>query len=563
MIMKKIYIASLLSVFLFTGCELERLPETTLTDLDFWKEESHIRGASARLYSEDLSGNDRIKYLEGFYHDTRADELTKVASDNVSSGNWTVPPKSDNEWRNPYRRIYVANNIIEKGAQAEISEAKLNRWLAESYFFRAYHYFGLVKKYGGVPIILKTFDSTEDGDVYKGRNTREEVIAQCYKDLEFAVQWLPEHKNLPADDWGRVTRSSALALTARIGLYIGTLTKYHNLEGNAKDHLKKSIDACELLLQKGHDLYPDFQKLFYFEAEGPGNKEALFVKVYGPNGAGTIVHGNSRGMENSVSVTRQMIDLFLYDDGLPREKSPKTPVIETSFDTALENRDPRLLMTVYKRNEIAYKDAYVPFGNQHGNGYSLKKGFILSEWGTNSKETVDKMLIRYAEVLITYAEALYEYNGSITDEQLEKTVNKMCDRVGFTIKLTNAFVSNNGLDMLEEIRRERTVEFIDENFRYDDIIRWKIAEKVLPKSIVGAKFVESETNKTRDELKARLTDADGKLNGKFVYPQADMYVIDLEDSRGFNPARDYLYPIPLNEIALTGGNITQNPGWTN
>jgi hypothetical protein len=171
------------------------------------------------------------------------------------------------------------------------------------------------------------------------------------------------------------------------------------------------------------------------------------------------------------------------------------------------------------------------------------------------------MLIRYAEILVTYAEALYEYNGSITNEQLERTINPIRRRAGFDVKLTNEFVSVNGLDMLEEIRRERTVEFIDENFRFDDIIRWKIAEKVLPQYIVGAKFVESETSKERSNLQARLTDANGMLNGVKVYDQEDMYVIELKESRRFDPKKDYLYPIPLNEIALTNNAITQNPGW--
>ena len=57
------------------------------------------------------------------------------------------------------------------------------------------------------------------------------------------------------------------------------------------------------------------------------------------------------------------------------------------------------------------------------------------------------MLIRYAEVLISYAELLYEYNGSITDVQLDATVNALRKRAGFNVKLTNGFVTANGLDM--------------------------------------------------------------------------------------------------------------------
>lgn len=552
--MKKITILLLLSVVFITSCELNRLPETILTDLDFWRTEKDLRGACNRLYNQ----------LEGFSHDSRSDELVKTASDAISSGSWSLSTLKDSvEWRDPFRRIYVSNNIIDKSVNVEIPQENKNRWLAEARFFRAYHYFGLVKKYGGVPLILRSFDGTDYPEIFKGRDSREDVIAQCYEDLEFAAEWLPTRANLPEADWGRATHSAALALTARIGLYVGTLTKYHNLEGDARNHLKKSIDAVELVMKEGHELFPDFQTLFYFDGEGSGNKENIFVKVYGPNGTPTVYHSNSRGMENSVSITRQMVDLFLYEDGLPREKSPLRIVTETSFDDVFVKRDPRLSMTAFKIGEKAYKGNYVPFDNQHGNGYSLKKGFMLEEWSTTSRESVDKMLIRYGEVLITYAEALYEYNGSITDSQLNLTVNALRDRAGFDAKLTNEFVTKNALDMLEEIRRERTVELLDEGFRYDDIIRWKIAEKVLPTNIIGARFVDDETSKERKNLENRLTDENGMLNGKKVYDQKDMNVIELEDSRKFNPERDYLYPIPTKEIALTNGAITQNPGWEN
>ena len=67
-----------------------------------------------------------------------------------------------------------------------------NRWVAEAYFFRAYNYFELVKKYGDVPLILKVFNSTSDADVVRARDSRETVIQQCYDDLEFALEWLPD-----------------------------------------------------------------------------------------------------------------------------------------------------------------------------------------------------------------------------------------------------------------------------------------------------------------------------------------------------------------------------------
>ena len=90
------------------------------------------------------------------------------------------------------------------------------------------------------------------------------------------------------------------------------------------------------------------------------------------------------------------------------------------------------------------------------------------------------------------AEAKFELNGAITDADLNLTINALRTRAGFAPKLTNAFVTTNNLSMREEIRRERTVELAMEGFRYDDLIRWKTAETVLPGNLLGAKFIAAE-----------------------------------------------------------------------
>ena len=540
-------------MMLLTSCELDRLPETTLADNTFWQSETDLRGACNKLYVD----------LPGFDHDRRADDIIGTAANGTSSGNWSLPSTAG-DWTNPYNRIGVCNNIITKGAEAPLSDAQKNRWLAEAYFFRAFHFFDLVKKYGDVPLILKAFDSTSDPDIKMARTPREEVILQCYSDLKFAEEWLPEIDAVSSDaDWGRVSKSAARALMMRIGLYEGTFVKYHGLASDSKAHLKVAVDAAERIIKSGkHALYPDYQKLFYFDGEGRQNKENVFVKVYGPNGAGaTIMHGNSRQLENGVSVTRQTIDQYLYTDGLPREKSVLVMVPEIHYNDIFENRDPRLAMTIYHKDEEAYKGGYTPFSNQHGNGYGIKKGFMLDEWTTNSKETVDKMIIRYAEVLLSYAEALFELNGSITDQQLDMTVNAIRARSGFQAKLTNDFAKQNGLSILDEIRRERLVEFIDEGLRYNDIIRWKIAEKVLPVTMLGLKYNEDDTSAQREDLQSRLTTEGGMYKGQKVCDQADIYVIEEAGTRSFNPARDYYYPIPTYEIATSEGSVVQNPGW--
>lgn len=554
--MKRIFGYSLLAVQLLSmaSCSLSMEPESTMTDAAYWKTEGDLRGACNRFY-EQMNGNNDLG--TGFSHDYRSDELSKNGNANsVSSGSWLVP-STNGAWTDAYWRIFIANNILEKAPKSEVSEKVLNKYLAEARFFRAFFYFELVKKYGDVPLLLKAINKTTDPDIMMPRTPRAEVIAQVYEDLEYAAKWLPDIDH--TDKWGRASSDAALAMIARVGLYEGTHAKYHNTGIDSKSNLKKSIDAAEKLIATNRfELYPDFEGLFQLEAEGRGNKESIFVKEYGPNGGATTTHSNSRQMENAACLTRNMVDLFLYTDGLPREKSPLKVSPETSYDDVFMDRDPRLAMTIFKIEEEAYKGPFRPFG--FSTGYSLKKGFSIEQWNTSNKEYIDKMIIRYAEVLLTYAEALFEYNDQISDSQLDMTVNEVRRRAGMPAMLTNAFVSQNGLDMREEIRRERTVEFIDENKRYDDIIRWKIAEKVLPVDLIGAKFTD-ESGRQREEYESHLTQA-GRIKGRVAYGEEDdMYVIEFAEDRRFDPAKDYLYPVPLYEIAQSGNAVTQNPGW--
>ena len=98
--------------------------------------------------------------------------------------------------------------------------------------------------------------------------------------------------------------------------------------------------------------------------------------------------------------------------------------------------------------------------------------------------------------------------------------------------------------MREEIRRERRVELAQEGFRYWDLIRWKTAETELPKPVLGNYFFKSEYGTS---TAVKLTPA--------------TYILVQDASfRRFDPARDYLFPIPLNEVSLND-QLTQNPGW--
>src|SRR5690606_32584593 len=194
------------------------------------------------------------------------------------------------DWNNPYRDIFTANNILEKGEKAQVSDEIRNRYFGEARFFRASAYFSLVQKYGDVPLLLKTLD-TDAPELTMPRTPKAEVIQAIYNDLDFAAQWLPTHQQLPANQYGRITKSSALALKARVALYVGTRAKFHN-DGDWQPHLTIAVQAAQAVMDQGHALYPTYDGLFQHEAEGPSNTESLFVKIYGVSAANLIVGHN-------------------------------------------------------------------------------------------------------------------------------------------------------------------------------------------------------------------------------------------------------------------------------
>jgi len=162
------------------------------------------------------------------------------------------------------------------------------------------------------------------------------------------------------------------------------------------------------------------------------------------------------------------------------------------------------------------------------------------------------MNIRYAEVLLILAEALYEKNGSISDTDLNRTINALRDRVGL-IHLTNDLVNSNDLEMLTEIRRERTVELAYEGFRYTDLRRWKLAEVFLPVSLKGVKYVgsEFETTAPNDDL----------VIGVDIEVDADGFIIADDISGRTFSDKLYLSAIPLDQIKLNPNLLPNNPGW--
>lgn len=523
----------------FNACDVDRLPETQLSDPAFWKTEADLIAATNYLYT----------FLPGLPNtdDNWSDETYARAPNTISDGS-RIAAATDGGFNNPYRLIRAANNIIEKAPQAAatgVSATTIDRYIGEAQFFRAWAYFSLLQRYGGVPLVLTALKENSP-ELEAPAATREAIVEAIYRDLDFAASKLPLPKTLGAAGYGRISNTAALAFKARVALFEGTRSKFHAY-GEPNKHLALAVAAAKAVIDsKEHSLFGNYYNLFQLAGEGFANKENILVRKYGVSLADNVVnHNAARNLENgSASPTKSLVDSYLMTDGLPTTKSPlyQAPVVSTDIFT---NRDERLSASIMKRGD-AYIGSNPVFSIAplvfNFTGFCPRKYFNIDDW-TNQRSYIDGILIRYAEVLLIYAEAKFELEGSISDADLELSVNLLRTR-GKIAKLSNAFVTDNGLDMRTELRRERRVELAMEGFRYWDLNRWKTAEVELVKPILGNFFFKTEFGTATT---VKLT--------------ADNYIL-VQDSnfRKFDPAKDYLWPLPINEISLNP-SLKQNPGW--
>jgi hypothetical protein len=533
------------------GCSpLDLGPKDQISDPSFWNSPDQFQ----------LAAND-------FYFSLKGPNYTEVNSDiafgsgatvdlsAVSNGSYLAPANSP-VWDDAYTGIRATNYLLQKAAESGLG-AQIDRWVGEARFFRAYHYWNLVKTYGGVPLITKVLD-VSSAEVYTPRSTQQQIIDFIIGDLDTAVTKLVKQSQLSGSELGRVTQGAALALKARAALYEGTWLKYHG-GGDPAPYLAAAVTAAEQLIASGeYQLYtgqgPQSYK-YLFILQGDDSKEVILARRYW---AGRATHNWTRELWfNYMIPTKKLADMYLATDGLPITSSPLFQGYD-SLTSEFQNRDPRMAMTfVVPGSDVFQESGFQPvFPGFRGSsatrtGYMLRKFLDETVEATQFAGEYDFKEFRYGEVLLILAEALFERDGVISDADLTRTINVLRGRVGMPA-LTNAFVAGNGLDMLTEIRRERTVELAFEGFRREDLRRWQTAETEMPQAMRGVKFVGTEYA-TRDTSVHAGRDVQVDAGG-FIVAEAAA-------SRQFIVPKHYLDPIPLQQIQLSHGTLTQNPGW--
>ena len=569
--MKRIInILSIAAAALFASACMDLSPKAQLSDAQVWSSPANYSLFANQFYgwTRDFQGSDYMcSWTDGVHSDTRSD-LVATPNLNVYSAGSNSIPSTDGNYKTLYKRIYYTNLLLKNAAEFE-PKADIAIPMGEAYFFRAYFYFELVQIFGDV-IYTDTPLDMDSEKLYGKRNDRLEVIRHCVDDLKKAAELLPE---MPTED-GRVAKGAANAFLSRVALYEGSWQKFHNNNASAANELFATAAAAAkaVIDSKAYSLFysdalggkDSYRYMFILENTDcnpakltkADNKEYIFshrhdeaTKKIGTN----ITHG---AQNSGVYVTRKLADMYRCQDGLPIAKSPKFQGY-TGQNTEFADRDNRMNATLlrhgqkYWNNDGKWRNTWTAADEEDALTCDRRSqsGYINNKWATERKvddtnEGYDYPVIRYAEVLLNYAEAVYEQGESISDADLDLSLNLVRQRSNpDMVKLSNSLVSANGLSMREEIRAERTVELALEGFRVDDLKRWKTAETEMPQNLRGIPmtgwFATNWTNQTRP------LDADGS--------------IILYDGRVW-AEKNYLYPIPSDELQLNP-ELGQNKGW--
>jgi len=279
----------------------------------------------------------------------------------------------------PYDRIRVINVLINQlpAYASNFTPDQVNEWLGEAYFCRAYTYFGLVKRYGGVPIVKNVIDANASiASLQIPRNTEEDVYNFIGSDLDSAFALMKDPGNSAPQ--GTASKYAAAALKSRTMLYAGTIAKYGATNyvdgparqkgftgipaGDAGKFFQAAYDAAKLV--EGHFSlytggYPD-KVQNYVDVFLKPNNENIFMRQYS-------LSDPNRNSDNAGphSWDATMTCRIMTADGLSRayptldfverfgSLSPRivdgsgAPVRFNDRADLMQGQEPRLLATVY------------------------------------------------------------------------------------------------------------------------------------------------------------------------------------------------------------------------
>ncbi|MBT34271.1 MAG: RagB/SusD family nutrient uptake outer membrane protein [Thalassobius sp.] len=450
-----------------------------------------------------------------------------------------------NLWTSAYAYIRRTNLFMEKTTDSSIEGDVLASMEGEMRFIRAYLYFDLLRWYGSVPLITRTFE-LDDESLAVSRSSAEEIAAFIVEECNTAITQLP---SITDGDYelGRASVEAAMALKARTLLYAAS--PLFNESGD-QSKWQSASDANKAVMELSTvGLIADASE-YGAMFTGDNTSEVIFSRYFTEvNNQGWGINlwlfPSSAGGWANTTPTQDLVDSYELTNGM----SPANP--ESGYDDQdpYVNRDPRFYETIlyngapFKSGEYEYfldkddptnsalagKDSRYSTASPHNasrTGYNFRK-WVQENEGEYSGNTGPWIVFRLAEFYLNYAEAQIALGN---ETEARTAINAIRERVGMPA------ISDTGDELVERYRSERRVELVLEDHRFFDIRRWEIGPEIMTKPATGVD----------------------------VYKNGDVYeyIYDMtaDDTRTWDE-RMYLLPIPIDEIQRSGNSLDQNPGY--
>lgn len=569
---------------LLSGCSkdfMERYPTDQVAPQNFFRSE-----------------NEFISYTNGFYrylpaagdvYGEAADNIIKSTVNAEISGTRIVPT-TDSRWS--WAELRNINFLLNNPSALNYKDpAVRDRYFGLAKFFRAVFYFEKVRWYGDVPWYGEVIENNDVENLMKGRDSRTLVMDSIMADLDFAIEHLPAARSVE-----RVTRWTALALKSRIALYEGTWRKYHteyNLP-EAERFLQLAADASLTFInESGYTIYN--------KTTGPSGKpyQDLFASLNADEVMDEVIlarrYSNELALRHNLQfyitartqgkpgLEKSLVNSYLMADGTRFTDRPGYDTLE--FYEEVQNRDPRLAQTIrtpgYTR--IGQTTSLAPDFEATMTGYQPIKWMNIVAMDGNNQSYHDMVLFRAGEVLLNYAEAKAEM-GTLSQEDIDRSVKKLRDRVGMPSLdmitananpdpyLADAYrnVSGSNKGVILEIRRERRIELVMENnLRWEDIMRWKeghlLMRPFLGMYFPGAGLYDLNRDGRNDvEIyngsKPPATGPYQIATSDLTNPDGGNIYTNRNIIKTFREDRDYLWPLPIEDLELNK-NLQQNSNW--
>ena len=503
----------------------------------------------------------------------------------IAKWTFTAVPATAGAWSTPYTEIRRANTLIAAvpGIDA-MSDASKNNWIGVGRLYRAWQHYKVVRGYGDCYWVDKELDSSDEDILYGARQPRNDVMDKVLEDLNFACA------NITMNGSSRTAFNKwvALAMKAEVCLYEGCYSKYVSKnEARAKTYLAEAKSACEQIMNSGNfELNSDYKSNFD-DDDLSGNKEMILYKHYV---LGVMAHGTidyTCGSTQVNGINKDAFDSYLFRDGKPlanttMDTSDEGRIVNIIDNSGLftepqpyidmtdvfANRDPRLAAQVDPILQFVGcgfarfpGQASISAQSTSSTGYGVMLFDNVKYAGANNAQRqstagnyTDAPIFWLAEIYLDYAEACAEL-GSCTQADLDKSVNKLRDRVGMphmSVSPEADKANNMGVSpLIWEIRRERRVEMMFcMNDRYYSLQRWnmlKLLDTNNNKNLCLGAHIGNFTNVEGLDL-SKVTLKDG--------------YIDCSNNgapRIWNEKYN-LFPIPSGQIDLNKA-MGQNPGW--